>query len=72
MPFAATIVVRKSHRDGKHYAGFASQVTGRTIKTFGSWYGSQMSYRPFNSAMSSARNLAETLNAAPLTNNPSA
>ena len=64
MPFAANIVVRKSNRDGKAYAGFASQVSGKTLKTFGSWYGSQMSYRPFNSAMGAAREYARKYNQA--------
>ena len=68
MPFAATIVVRESARDGKAYAGFASQVSGKTIRTFGSWYGSQMSYRPFARAMGEARKLASEINAAKSTN----
>jgi hypothetical protein len=65
MPFAAEIVVRESARDGRAYAGFASQVPkGKTLQRFGSWYGSQMSYRPFNRAMSEARELAASINAA--------
>ena len=63
MTFAATIVVRKSPRDGKAYAGFASKVSGDTLKTYGAWYGSQMSYRPFNAAMAEARAYAECYNA---------
>jgi hypothetical protein len=62
--YAAKIVVRRK-ADGKYYAGFAKNVgAGETIKTFGSWYGSQMSYKPFCNAMQSARDLADSLNEA--------
>ena len=64
--FAAKIVVRKM-ADGRHVAGFASQVgRGETVREFGLWYGSQMSYRPFASAMATAREFAAKLNAAPV------
>jgi hypothetical protein len=60
MKFAAEIVVRKN---GTSYeAGFASKTKGEKIESFGLWYGSQMSYRPFLAAMASAEVRAAQLN----------
>jgi hypothetical protein len=65
MAFAARIVVRKSHRDGRAYAGFASKVpAGEVLKSFGSWYGSQMRYLPFTHALADARAFADSYNSA--------
>ena len=57
MTWQAEIVVRA--KNGIYYAGFASQYPlsegYRTVKSFGSWYGSQMSYQPFRAAWNAAR-----------------
>jgi hypothetical protein len=61
MNFAAEIVVRNNA--GTYLAGFASKTgKGEIIESFGSWYGSQMSYRPFRAAMARAEALAAALN----------
>ncbi len=61
MNFAAEIVVRKN--GDKYVAGFASKTgRGSKVESYGSWYGSQMSYRPFRAAMARAEALAAKLN----------
>lgn len=64
MNFAAEIVVRKNPTTGLHEAGFASKTTGTKVASYGRWYGSQMSYKPFHAAMDAAHAEAERLNAA--------
>jgi len=59
MTFAAHLVVRQSTRTGLCYAGFASSLPPRgkghrDIASFGRWFGSQMSYRPFRVAQRNA------------------
>ena len=65
MVWQASIVVRV--KDGIYMAGFASEIPKRSgwedVADFGSWFGSQMSYRPFRCALSDAHELAESLNA---------
>lgn len=61
MTFAAQIVIRKNNNG--YVAGFASKTTGAKVESFGKWYGSQMSYRPFRSAMDAAEARAAELNA---------
>ena len=61
MNFAAEIVIRKNN-DG-YEAGFASRTSGTKVESFGKWYGSQMSYRPFLAAMAAAEDRADELNA---------
>lgn len=60
MTFAAHLVVRKN--GNQYLAGFASKTPGQTVKSFGKWYGSQMSYRPFAAAQKAAEAMAEKLN----------
>ena len=61
MNFAAEIVVRKN--GDKYVAGFASKTgRGSKVESYGSWYGSQMSYRPFRAAMARAEARAAQLN----------
>ena len=62
--WARNIVVRS--KNGKYYHGFASDYPvceGYTqVENFGSWYGSQMKYKPFMKAMEQARLAAEQYN----------
>ncbi len=64
MAFPVSIVVRE--KDGKNYAGFASQYPlnegYKDVKGFGTWYGTQMSYQPFKKALETANKLAKSLN----------
>lgn len=64
MNFAPRITVRQNTRTGRTVAGFASNLPRlgnewRDVANFGRWFGCQMSYRPFNSAMTKARDLAQ-------------
>ena len=61
MTFAAEIVIRKNNNGFE--SGFASKTTGAKVESFGKWYGSQMSFRPFRSAMAAAEARAAELNA---------
>lgn len=62
MNFAAEIVVRKTATS--YVAGFASKTgKGQLIASYGKWFGSQMSYRPFRAAMAKAHVEAARLNA---------
>jgi hypothetical protein len=61
MHFAAEIVVKK--QGNTYMAGFASKTSGRKITSYGKWFGSQMSWRPFNRAMDAALAEASRLNA---------
>ena len=61
MTFAAEIVVRDN--GGTFEAGFASRTNGVKVRSFGKWFGSQMSYRPFREAKQAAQDLAADLNA---------
>lgn len=53
MSFAAHLVV-KFTPNGGFRAGFSSELPGVIHRSFGKWYGSQMSYRPFAAAMQAA------------------
>ena len=59
--FAAEIVVRKNGNE--YVAGFASKTgKGAKVSSYGKWFGSQMSYRPFRAAMEAAQAEAARLN----------
>ena len=62
-----SVIVRKDKKSGKYYAGFASQFPLREgfedVDWYGDWYGSQMNYRPYNTAYRSAQAEADDLNA---------
>jgi len=64
MTYAAHLVVRKKH--DRYYAGFASEYPlnhgYKHVKSFGSWYGSQMDFEPFKKAMKEAKEYAKKLN----------
>lgn len=61
MNFAAEIVVRKN--GSSYVAGFASKTgKGEKVSSYGKWFGSQMSYRPFREAMKAAQSEAARLN----------
>ena len=61
MNFAAEIVVRKN--GSSYVAGFASKTgKGEKVSSYGKWFGSQMSYRPFSAAMKAAQSEAARLN----------
>ena len=60
MNFAAEIVVRKN--GSSYVAGFASKTKGEKVSSYGKWFGSQMSYRPFRAAMAAAQSEAARLN----------
>jgi hypothetical protein len=64
MNYAARITVRQNTRTGRTVAGFASSLPRlgtewRDVANFGRWFGGQMSYRPFKTALAQARDLAE-------------
>jgi hypothetical protein len=61
MSFPAKIVLKDDGRWGFN-AGFASKTAGKTVCDYGTWYGTQMSYRPFTIAEFIAKEHAEELN----------
>lgn len=67
MNYAARITVRQNTRTGRTVAGFASNLPRlgaewRDVANFGRWFGGQMNYAPFKSAMAKAKDLAEYYN----------
>ena len=56
MTRAAKVVVRE--KNGKYYAGFASELPLKSgykdVSNYGDWYGIQMDYRPYNRARRNA------------------
>ena len=67
MTYGCKLRVRRYKATGTYYAGFASEIRlGKyeDIKggDFGTWQGSQMSYRPFKKAVDDAHRLADKLN----------
>ena len=64
MSYPVEIVVRK--KDGEYRAGPASMIPTREgwepIESFGSWYGCQMRYKPYQDAVCSAMATAILLN----------
>ena len=64
MTYAVEIVVRK--KEGKFYYGYASQYPQNKgfepINSYGKWYASQMSFKPFRTALKEAKNECIRLN----------
>lgn len=67
MTFPAQIYVDSAGRiygaaktDQRHTSAANRTVNGRTVIYAGSWYGSQMSYRPFRKSVDAARAEAQT------------
>ena len=61
--FAAHLVIKKSRLTGKYGAGFASRISGEFVRSYGYWFGSQMSWKPFKEAVKAAHEEAARLNA---------
>lgn len=58
------LVVRKSMIDGTHHCGPASKLPltrYEHVASFGYWYGSQMSYRPYRDTVEEGCELAARL-----------
>lgn len=68
MTFAATIYVDAagriygaSHTDQRYTKSARRTVHGRPVVSAGTWYGSQMSYRPYRQAVAAAKKAAASL-----------
>ena len=67
MTYGAKLVVRRHKNRGDYSAGFASEIRLGAYEDipggdFGTWQGSQMSYKPFLKAVKNAHRLAAQLN----------